>query len=485
MTEIRKESHCTEHMQAHLQQIQRLLENITLTNDASLAQVASPSVQHDILDRLPQTPLIGELQQKLDTLHPSDLASILEALPLEQRKLVWNFVRGNHEGKVLIEVSDAVRETLIAAMSREELRDATEQLDTSEIAELAANLPQSVMRDVFKSLSIEEREQLRAAISYPQDSVGALMDFNMVTIRKDATVESVLRFLRRLDGLPDHTDQLFIVDRDDIFYGALPLNKLLIHEPEVKISTLIKSDNFTLHPDDKAHQAAQAFERYALVSAPVIDEEGKLLGRVPVNAVVNFIRSKSEHDILNLAGLHDEEDIFASVWKSAKNRWLWLFLNLCTAFFASRVIAEFEGSIAEFVALAALMPIVVSIAGSAGNQTIAIVIHSLSLGQINEGNAQRLLRKEFTISILNGVVWGGISGALAYLLYKSPALGLVIASAILLNLILGTLIGILIPLTLKKFGRNPALGSSVLLTAITTSGGFFIFLGLATLFLIN
>jgi magnesium transporter len=485
MTEIRKESHCTENMQAHLQQIQRLLESITLTNDASPSQVASPSVYHDNLDKLRHTPHISELQKKLDELHPSDLAYVLEALPLEQRKLVWSCVRTDYEGKVLIEVSDAVRETLIAAMSGKELRDAAEHLDTGEIAGLAANLPQSVMRDVFKSLSIEEREQLRAAISYPQDSVGALMDFNMVTIRKDATVESVLRFLRRLDELPDHTDQLFVVDREDIFNGVLPLNKLLINEPEVKISTLMNRDGFTLHPDDNAHQAAQAFERYALVSSPVIDEDGKLLGRVPVNAVVDFIRSKSEHDMLNLAGLHEEEDIFASVLKSAKNRWLWLSLNLCTAFFASRVIGEFEDSITEFVALAALMPIVVSIAGSAGNQTIAIVIRSLALGQINEGNAQRLLRKELAISILNGMVWGGISGAFAYLLYKSPALSLVMASAILLNLMLGALVGMLIPLTLKKLGRNPAFGSSVLLMAITTSGGFFIFLGLATLFLIN
>jgi magnesium transporter len=216
----------------------------------------------------------------------------------------------------------------------------------------------------------------------------------------------------------------------------------------------------------------------------VVDEDGKLLGRVPVNAVVDFIRSESESDVLNLAGLREEEDIFASVWKSAKNRWLWLALNLCTAFFASRVIGGFEETIAQFVALAALMPIVAGIAGNSGNQTITIIIRSLALGQINPGNARRLLFKELAISLLNGLVWGGIAGGFAYLLYKSVPLGLVMTGAMLLNLLLGALVGMLIPLTMQRFGRDPAIGSSVLLTAITDSGGFFIFLGLATIFLI-
>lgn len=479
MTETSKEPHYTENVQEHLQHVQRLLEKHVLV-------MSIPRAEHqEVADLLLQKRHLNELQDKLNELHPADIAFILEALPIEQRLLVWDMVKADRDGEILIEVSDAVRESLIAAMSREELREAAEQLDTDEIADLAPDLPHSVMRDVFKSLSIEEREQLRAAMSYPQDAVGALMDFNMVTIREDVTLEVVSRYLRRFDDLPDHTDQLFVVDRDDQFKGVLPLNQLLVNEPEVEVASLMVTDTITLHPDDKAHQAAQAFERYGLVSAPVVDEDGKLLGRVPVNAVVDFIRAESESDVLNLAGLREEEDIFASVWKSAKNRWMWLALNLCTAFFASRVISGFENTIEKFVALAALMPIVAGIAGNSGNQTITIIIRSLALGQINPGNARQLLVKELGISLLNGLVWGGIAGGFAYLLYKSVPLGLVMTGAMLLNLLLGALVGMLIPLTMQKLGRDPAIGSSVLLTAITDSGGFFIFLGLANIFLMH
>ena len=484
MIKNHQENHHTENVQHHLKQVEALLHKHALIEEVVHKQELPREDRHDLVDTLLHKQHLAELRHKLDSLHPADIAYILEALPIEQRLLVWDLVKSERDGEILIEVSDAVRDSLIATMSRDELREAAEQLDTDELADLAPDLPQHVMRDVFKSLSIEEREQLRAAMSYPQDAVGALMDFDMVTIREDVTLEVVSRYLRRFDSLPDHTDQLFVVDRDDQFKGVLPLNRLLVNEPEVEVAVLMLTDTITLHPDDKAEQAAQAFERYDLVSAPVVDEDGKLLGRVPVNAVVDFIRAESESDVLNLAGLREEEDIFASVWKSAKNRWLWLALNLCTAFFASRVIGGFEETIAQFVALAALMPIVAGIAGNSGNQTITIIIRSLALGQINPGNARRLLFKELAISLLNGLVWGGIAGGFAYLLYKSVPLGLVMTGAMLLNLLLGALVGMLIPLTMQKFGRDPAIGSSVLLTAITDSGGFFIFLGLATIFLI-
>jgi len=251
------------------------------------------------------------------------------------------------------------------------------------------------------------------------------------------------------------------------------------------VVSLMITETITLHPDDKADQAAQAFERYDLVSAPVVDEDGKLLGRVTVNTVMDFIRAESESDVLNLAGLREEEDIFASVWKSAKNRWLWLALNLCTAFFASRVIGSFEGTIVKFVALATLMPIVAGIAGNSANQTTTIIIRSLALGQITPSNARRLIGKELAIGALNGLVWGGVAGMFAYLLYQNVLLGIIMTSAMLLNLLLGAMAGLLIPLAMQRMGRDPAIGSSVLLTAITDSGGFFIFLGLATIFLIH
>ena len=480
-----REPHHTDNVQEHLQKVQALLEKHALVESLAHRQEMPRAERHELVDSLLHKRHLIELREKLDSLHSADVAYILEALPIEQRLLVWDLVKAERDGEILIEVSDAVRDSLIASMSRDELRVAAEQLDTDEIADLAPDLPQAVMHDVFKSLPVEEREQLRAAMSYPEDSVGALMDFDMVTIREDVTLEVVSRYLRRFDELPDHTDQLFVVDRDDLFIGVLPLHRLLVNEPDLEVIPLIVHDTVTLHPGDKAEQAAQAFERYDLVSAPVVDEDGKLMGRVTVNTVVDFIRSASENELLNQAGLREEEDIFASVWKSAQNRWLWLALNLCTAFFASRVIGAFEGTIAKFVALATLMPIVAGIAGNSGNQTTTIIIRSLALGQIGSTNTRRLLLKELAISSLNGLVWGGVAGLFAYLLYKNILLGIVMTGAMLLNLLLGAVVGMLIPLTMHKFGRDPAIGSSVLLTAITDSGGFFIFLGLASLFLIH
>jgi magnesium transporter len=484
MAEIR-ESHHTDNVQDHLHKVQGLLETHALVEDLAHRQEMARMERHELVDKMLHRQHLSELREELEGLHPADIAYILEALPIGQRLQVWDLVKAERDGEILIEVSDAVRESLIASMSRDELVVAAEQLDTDEIADLAPDLPQAVMHDVFKSLSIEEREQLREAMSYPQDAVGALMDFDMVTIREDVTLEVVSRYLRRFDELPDHTDRLFVVDRDEKYRGALPLNLLLLNEPEAEVSRLMLADTTTLRPDDKAEQAAQAFERYDLVSAPVVDEDGTLVGRVTVNAVVDFIRSEAGNELLHQVGLREEEDIFASVWKSAQNRWMWLALNLCTAFFASRVIGAFEGTIQKYVALATLMPIVAGIAGNSGNQTTTIIIRSLALGQINPANARRLLLKELAISALNGLVWGGVAGIFAYLLYKNTLLGFVMTSAMLLNLLLGAVVGMLIPLTMQKLGRDPAIGSSVMLTAITDSGGFFIFLGLSALFLIH
>ncbi len=484
MTDTSQEHHYTENVQEHLKQVEVLLNKHALLENVIHRQELPRDDRHVLLDTLVHKQHIAELQRKLDGMHPADIAYILEALPIEQRLLVWDLVKSEHDGEILIEVSDAVRDSLIASMSRDELREATEQLDTNEIADLAPDLPQHVIRDVFKSLPIGEREQLRAAMSYPEDSVGALMDFNMVHVREDVTLETVSRYLRRLDQLPDHTDQVFVVDRNDRFMGVLPINLIVVNEPEAVVGSLMLTDIIQLHPDDKADQAAQSFERYDLVSAPVVDEDGKLFGRVTVNVVLDFIREESETELLNQAGLREEEDIFASVWKSAQNRWLWLALNLCTAFFASRVIGGFEDTIQKFVALAALMPIVAGIAGNSANQTTTIIIRSLALGQITQENARRLLFKELAISGLNGLVWGGVAGLFAYFLYHSVPLGIVMTSAMLLNLLVGATVGLAIPLVLQKLGRDPAIGSSVMITAITDSGGFFIFLGLATIFLI-
>jgi len=440
--------------------------------------------RHELVESLVHKQNLVELQKKLDRLHPADVAYILEALPLEERLVLWDLVKAERDGEILLEVSDAVRETLIANMDSQELVAAAEQLDTDEIADLVQDLPQDVVAGVFQSLPVEEREQLRSAMSYPEDSVGALMDFDMVSVRDDVTLEVVLRYLRRMDELPDHTDQLFVVDRDEAIKGVLPINRLIVTDPEVLVASVMNAEFISFSPDDKAQKAAQAFERYDLVSAPVVDQKNRLAGRVTVDAVVDFIRDESEAELLGKAGLREEEDIFASVWQSAKNRWLWLAVNLCTAYFASRVIGVFEGTIEKLVALATLMPIVAGIAGNSGNQTTTLIIRALALGQVTPESARRMILKELAISLLNGLVWGGVAGLFAWWLYGNVALGAVMMGSMLLNLLVSALVGILVPMAMQRMGRDPAIGSSVLLTFTTDSMGFFIFLGLATVFLL-
>jgi magnesium transporter len=480
MSEV-QEDKPQESVQEHLQQVIELLRKHRLVESLVHRQ---DMPRHDLVESLVHKQNLAELQKRLDSLHPADVAYILEALPLEDRLVVWGLVKADRDGDILLEVSDPVRATLIADMEPEELVAATEQLDTDEIADLVPDLPEEVVEDVFMSLPVEEREQLRAAMSYPEDSVGALMDFDMVTVRADVTIEVVLRYLRRMDELPDHTDQLFVVDRAESLEGVLPIGRVLVAEPDVLVGDLMRKDAVRLKPAQKAEEAAQAFERYDLVSAPVVDEQGRLVGRVTVAAVVDFIRERSEHEMLNLGGLREGEDIFSSVWKSAKNRWTWLAVNLVTAFVASRVIGVFEGSIEKLVALAALMPIVAGIGGNSGNQTITMIVRAIALGQIQRSNARALLAKELAISILNGLVWGGILAAAAVLLYKNIPLGIVLMAAMTLNLMVAASFGVFIPMVMHRLGRDPAVGSSVMITAITDSGGFFIFLGLATLFLL-
>ena len=441
--------------------------------------------RHELVESLVEKQNVTELRIKLDQMHPADVAYVLEALPLAERLTVWDLVKAERDGEILLEVSDAVRETLIAHMETKELVAATEQLDTDEIADLAPDLPREVMQDVFRSLSAEERDQLRSAMSYPEDTVGGLMDFDMITVRDDISVEVVLRYLRRLDEMPDHTDQLFVVDRQEHLRGLLSVSRLLVTDLDTPVTAIMDPAAVKLSPDEKAQDGALAFERYDLVSAPVVDGQGKLIGRVTVNSVVDFIREETDSEKLSAGGLREEEDLFASVWSSVKNRWTWLAINLVTAFIASRVIGIFEGSIEKVVALAALMPIVAGIGGNSGNQTITMIVRALALGQITGASARKLFAKEIGVSFINGLIWGSVVGLFAFFIYHKWQLGLVMTGAMVLNLLLAAVMGVAVPLTMQKLGRDPAVGSSVMITAITDSGGFFIFLGLATLFLKN
>lgn len=473
--EIRKPH---ETLQERLAQVVELLERYDLAVEAREDHDRGPVSPADI----PEEGL-EELRARLDELHPADVAFILEALPQEDRLTVWGLVKTERDGEILLEVSDAVRETLIADMDDQEILAVAGQLDADELADLAPDLPRDVVHELMEALDAQQRERVRSALSYEEDQVGALMDFEMVTIRDDVALEVVLRYLRRLKELPDHTDKLFVVDNDSILKGVLPIKRLLVNDPEKLVVEVMAKEAVAFHPDGDAYDAAQAFERYDLVSAPVVDKNGKLIGRLTIDEMVDLIREESESEVLNMAGLREDEDVFASVWKSVGNRWTWLATNLITAFIASRVIGLFEGSIEKLVALAALMPIVAGIGGNSGNQAITMIVRAMALGQISVTSTTRLLRKEMGVALCNGVIWGGVIGLVAFYLYSSWSLGLVMMGAMTLNLLLAAFMGVLIPMTLQRFGRDPAMGSSVLITAVTDSGGFFIFLGLATLFL--
>jgi magnesium transporter len=468
-------------LQNQLARVHELLRRQRLVEDLAHRQHGE---HHDLVDNLVHRQHLAELQREIDGLHPADIAYILEALPREERLEVWNLVKVDRDGEILLEVSDAVRESLLADMDKPELLAAAEQLDAEEIADLAEDLPEDVLQELMHRLNAEQRERVQSAMSWEDDQVGAIMDFDMVTIREDVSLETVLRYLRRLKELPEHTDKLFVVNSDTVLTGVLPIRWLLVNDPAKRVSVVMAADANTFHPDDDVAETAQAFERYDLVTAPVVDAQGRLIGRLTIDAMVDVIREESDAEVRERFGLREDEDIFASVWKSLRNRWAWLAINLVTAFIASRVIGLFEGSIQRLVALATLMPIVAGIGGNSGNQTITMIVRALALDQIRPDSAKRLLRKELGVSLVNGLIWGGVIGFVAWLLYRNVALGFVMTAAMTLNLLLAALMGVLIPMTLIRFGRDPAMGSSVMITALTDSGGFFIFLGLATLLLV-
>ena len=463
-----------------IEQIDLLLENSEFSENPL---DNSSDEKHALIKNLVSKKNISSLEALLDDLHPADIADILESLPVQKRLVLWDLVKSENEGDILIEVSDSVRQTLIADMDSTELLAAAEQLETDEIADIAPDLPEQVLQDLLDNLDIQNRERLQSALSYPEDSVGSLMEFEVTTIREDLTLEVVLNYLRKIKKLPNHTDKLFVVDKDGLILGVLPLERILVNAPTTKVKKVMAKEIVLFKPEDLADEASNAFERYDLVTAPVVDEKNKLVGRLTVEAVMDFIRQESENEKFSMAGLREEEDIFSSIWKSVQNRWAWLAINLLTAFIASRVIGVFEGSIEKVVALAALMPIIASIGGNSGNQTTAMIVRALAIGQLTQSSIRSLLYKEISVALLNGLIWGSIVGLFAFYLYNNADLGFVMASAMVLNLMLAAIMGVLMPLLMHRLGKDPAVGSSVLITAMTDSGGFFIFLGLATIVL--
>ncbi len=424
------------------------------------------------------------IHQVINDLHPAEIALLLESLPADQRNTVWDQVDPNYDGDILLHVNDNLRAILIRDMESHELVAAAENLAPDDLADLLPEMPEDVIAHLLQNMDDQHRERLEAVRHYDEDSAGGLMNVDTITIRADINLDVVLRYLRRLGQLPENTDSLMVVDREGIYLGLLPITMLLTHSPDQSVEELMLNQADGILATAPAQEVATLFEHRDLISAPVVDETGKLLGRITIDDVVDVIRERADHDFMGMAGLNEEEDIFAPVVASSRRRAVWLGINLLTALLASWVIGLFDATIEQLVALAVLMPVVASMGGIAGSQTLTLVIRAQALGQISSGNARQLLNKELLVALLNGLIWASVLAVVAGTWFNSLPLGLVIGAAILINLLVAAISGATIPLLLKRVGADPALAGSVVLTTITDVFGFFAFLGLAALFLV-
>jgi magnesium transporter len=419
----------------------------------------------------------------IGAMHPAEIASLIESLPPAQRDVVWNFVEPEIEGDVLIELSENVRQSLIEGMDANELLAAAENMELDDLADLVGDLPETVSLQLVKSMDHQDRERLKTVLSFEPDTAGGLMNVDTVSVRGDVTVEVVLRYLRMRGELPDKTDRLIVVDRNDRYLGTVALTRLLTEDPEKAVGAILDADAPRIAPDMTAHDVARLFQDRDLVSAAVVDIYGKLLGRITVDDVVDVIREEAAHEVLSSAGLADEEDVFAGILPSTRRRLVWLGINLVTAFLAGAVVSRFQGTIEKVAALAALMPIVASMGGIAGTQTVTLIIRGIALGQVEWVNARWLLWKEIAVGGLNGLIWAVVVGVVTILWYDTWKIAAIIAAATLINLLCAAAVGVMVPLALKRMKIDPALSAGVILTTFTDCIGFATLLGLGALFL--
>jgi len=417
-------------------------------------------------------------------MHPAEIANLIESLPPAQREVVWNFVEPDIEGDVLVELSEEVRQAFIEGMDAEELLAAAEDMELDDLADLVGDLPEAVGAQLVKSMDAQDRERVNTLLLYEDDTAGGLMNTDTVSVRADVTVDVVLRYLRMRGELPDKTDRLFVVDRNDIYRGTVTLTRLLTEDPEKPVGDILDPEAPRIAPETTNNEVARLFQDRDLVSAAVVDTGGRLLGRITVDDVVDVIREEAAHEVMSSAGLRDEEDVFAGVIPSTRRRLVWLAINLATAFLASAVVSRFVGTIEKVAALAALMPIVASMGGIAGTQTVTLIIRGMALGKVEWVNAKWLLWKEIAVGGLNGLAFAIIVGSVTVLRYGVWNLAAIIAAAMLVNLLAAALVGVLIPLLLRRMRIDPALSAGVILTTFTDCIGFATLLGLGTLFLV-
>ncbi|HEY5612560.1 MAG TPA: magnesium transporter [Lysobacter sp.] len=428
---------------------------------------------------------LGPVRRLVNTLSPAEIGNLLESLPPGKRVVVWGLVDPEDDGEVLVHVGDEVRESLLAAMDTDEIVAAVEDLDIDDLADLVEDLPDTVIDEVLKSMDRENRERLEQVLSYPEDTAGRLMNPDVVTVRADATIDVVQRYLRLRGELPEHTDHLYVVSRRHQYLGRIALAALLTHEPGTPINRLIDDEQPPLGVEESANDVARQFTDHDWISAPVVDDNNILLGRITIDDIVDIIREQAEHQALGAAGLDEDDDLFSPVRRAFRRRIIWLGINLGTAFLAAGVIGRFEGAIEKIVALAILMPIVAGMGGNAGIQVLALMIRGLALGQIGASNVGVLLRKELSIALINGLALGLVLGVVVWLWFRDAGLSMVIGSALTINLLFAATAGVLVPLTLKRLGFDPALSGGVILTTVTDVMGFLVFLGLATLILLG
>ncbi len=424
------------------------------------------------------------IREVVEELHPADIGELLESLPPDNRYRVLAEIPRILIGETLMELPDSIRVDLVSEMAQADLVAAAQTLDTDDIADLIPDLPDEVIAQILSALDQQDRERLDAVLSFPEDTAGGLMNVDTVTVRENLSLEVVLHYLRGRGELPDDTNKLFVVDRKDHLVGNLYISKLLTTDPRQRVGAVMDREPVKFDALITDNEVAAAFERYNLISAPVVDSENHLLGRITIDDVVDVIREEADHSVMAPAGLSEGEDIFAPVARSSRKRALWLGVNLITAVVASIVIGFFEDTIQKIVALAVLMPIVASMGGNAGTQTVVLVVRGLALGTITHGNTRQLLLKEMMVSVVNSMLWALVVALVAVAWYRDPVLGLVIALAMMINLMVAALFGVIIPIMLRRFGVDPALASGVMLTAITDVVGFFSFLGLAALLLL-
>jgi magnesium transporter len=450
------------------------------------------AVRHDktarqlrLLSDALDTGRLGPVRRLVNTLSPAEIGNLLESLPPSKRNVVWGLVDPEDDGEVLVHVGEDVRESLLDQMDPDEIVAAAETLDIDDLAELIEDLPDTVIDEVLKAMDRENRERLEQALSYPYDTAGRLMNPDVITVRADVTLDVVLRYLRLRGEIPDHTDHLFVVSRRHQYLGRVAISALLTQDPSMPVNELIDDEQPAIPVETGAGAVAAQFSDHDWISAPVVDENNILLGRITIDDVVDIIREQAEHQALGAAGLDEDEDMFSPVPRAARRRMLWLGVNLLTAFLASWVIGRFEGALSEVVALAVLMPIVASMGGVAGTQVLTLMVRGLALGQVGIGNLRALVAKEVLVALLNGAIWAVVVGVVAGLWFSNPKLGLVIGAALLINLVNAALAGVFVPLTLKRLNIDPALAGGVVLTTFTDVVGFLSFLGLGTLILLK